>query len=165
MIWNRTALAVVASLGLLGGLSWPLGRAGAASPTATARKCRAAIGAGGRSVAAAGLTTLDACHMRRDRGKFSGDCNVIPSGAVGFARAQARAEATITARCAPGNAALANYPAGVSAIFPVLKGLVEQSGTEVQGAPDIAGDPSTRKAKSKCHKAIGKARSGIVKEI
>src|SRR6266850_8233027 len=124
MIWNRTALAVVASLGLLGGLSWPLGRAGAASPTATARKCRAAIGAGGRSVAAAGLTTLDACHMRRDRGKFSGDCNVIPSGAVGFARAQARAEATINSRCPAGNPVSDNYATGVTAIFPAVKGLV-----------------------------------------
>jgi len=32
--------------------------------------------------------------------------------------------------------------------FPALKTLIEQSGTEVQGAPDIAGDPS-RKPKSK----------------
>jgi cysteine-rich repeat protein len=162
---RRIALAVVANLGMLVGLSWPPGQAGAASPTAAARKCRAAIAAGGRNAVGVGLTTLDACHVRRDHGKFSGDCNVIASSAVGFARAQARAEATINARCASGNPVLTNYPDGVAAIFPVIRGLLEESGAEVQGAPDIAGDPSTRKARSKCHKAIGKARSGVVKDV
>ena len=92
-------------------------------------------------------------------------CNVIPSNATGFARAQARAEATINARCPGGNPVLANYPHGVAMdVFPALKAFIEQSGTEVQGEPDIAGDPS-RKPKSKCHKAIGKGRSNVIKDI
>src|SRR5581483_2856833 len=57
-------------------------------------------------------------------------------------------------------------PDGVAEdIFPALKALIEKTGTDVQGSPDIAGDPSTRKARSKCHKAIGKARSGVIRDV
>ena len=157
-----SVLALATGFGVLGGF---LRDAGAASPSAAARKCRGAIAGGSRNVVGAGLGTIDACHARRDKGKFSGDCNVIPSSSTGFARAQARAEATINARCTGGNPVLANYPNGVATdVFPALKTLIEQSGTEVQGAPDIAGDPS-RKPKSKCHKAIGMGRSNVIKDI
>jgi len=157
-----SVLALATGFGVLGGF---LRDAGAASPSAAARKCRGAIAGGSRNVVGAGLGTIDACHARRDKGKFSGDCNVIPSSSTGFARAQARAEATINARCTGGNPVLANYPNGVATdVFPALKSLIEQSGTEVQGAPDIAGDPS-RKPKSKCHKAIGMGRSNVIKDI
>jgi cysteine-rich repeat protein len=165
MRMNRIAgsvLALAIGFGVPGGF---LRDAGAASPDAAARKCRGAIAGGSRNVIGAGLGTIDACHARRDKGKFSGDCNVIPSNSTGFARAQARAEATINARCTGDNPVLANYPNGVATdVFPALKALVEQSGTEVQGAPDIAGDPS-RKPKSKCHKAIGKGRSNVIKDV
>ena len=160
------SIALLASgLGILGGPLGLLRDAGAASPTAAARKCRAAIAAGGRAVVAAGLGSIDGCHARRDKGKFTGDCNVIPNNAVGFTRAKARAEATINARCPVGNPVLANYPNGVDMdVFSALKALLEQSGAEVQGTPAIASDPS-RKPKSKCHQALGKGRSGIINDI
>ena len=165
MRMNRTVGSVLALAIGFGVLGASLRDAGAASPSAAARKCRGAIAAGSRNVVGAGLGTIDACHARRDKGKFSGDCNVIPSNATGFARAQARAEATINASCPGENPVLANYPNGVVMdVFPALKALIEQSGTDVQGEPDIAGDPS-RKQKSKCHGAIGKARSGVIKDI
>jgi cysteine-rich repeat protein len=142
------------------------GTAASADPNQAARKCRTAIAKGAKLITGTGLATLDSCHKRRDQGKFQGDCNVL-DGTPNFSRAETRAQGLIDATCRSGDPVRANYPGDdVSGVVEQgLSAVLTESAQGVQGLPDILPDPGDRKAHARCHAAIGKARSTIVREI
>jgi cysteine-rich repeat protein len=139
------ALAVVAS-----------GAAAKAPAAKAALKCRKALGKSGVVAVKGGLKALDKCHGRRDKGKFTGDCNVGPSP-------QGKLAAAVQKACGNASAVLQNFAGGDAAgqIAAAIKSGLETSGRDLQGAPTLTGD----KAKIKCHAAIGKGRSLIVNGI
>lgn len=113
----------------------------------------------------AALQLVEACHVARNKGKATGECNSLasadPKGT--FAARRAKATAKIDKRCATAELVCVNYPDGlvVPGIVPALESGVEASAVALQGAPALAGD----KAAGKCHAAIAKARTAIVLEI
>jgi cysteine-rich repeat protein len=128
-------------------------------------KCRNAIGQIGAGLVKTGFKVLDTCHGNRDKGKFTGDCNDLGAADVksALAKAEAKSVTTLGKKCLAGDVVRANYPNGdvADALSDAMREEVEASGGAVQGLPSLAGD----KAGTKCHKAIGKARTGIVAEI
>jgi cysteine-rich repeat protein len=162
-----TRVALRAASLTLTGILWSGHASAAANPTKAARKCRGVLATAVKQVTQTGLARLDACHAQRDKGKSQTDCNAVLAGDVGYSRSQVRANGMVGAGCAPGNPALVNYPDGDAAgtVLPEVTRLLKESGTEVQGLPAILSDSAGRKAHAKCHQAIGKARSAIVKEL
>jgi cysteine-rich repeat protein len=163
---TRVALGA-AVLMLVAALAWPGHSRAAANPAKAARKCRGVLGTAVKQVTQAGLARLDACHAQRDKGKSQADCNAALGTDVNYSRSQVRANGMVGAACPPGNPALVNYPGGDAAgtVLPEVTELLKESGTDVQGLPAILQDTAQRKAHAKCHQAIGKARSAVVKEI
>ena len=154
-------------IGLAAAIVSPLLATAALNPAKAAKKCRGAIGNGVKQVTQTGLARLDACQAKRDRGKVQTDCNAVLPTDAAYGRAQSRAIGGIGAACPPGNPALVNYPGGDAAgsVLAEVTNLLTESGKNVQGLPEILSDRTARKVHAKCHKAIGKARSAIVKEI
>ncbi len=132
-----------------------------------ARKCRGAIASGATKLIKTGLKLVDTCHSNRNKGKPVGDCNVLALGEADpknkFEATRLKFAAAITKKCAPGDAVRLNYAGGdpVGVLAPLIRSAIETSGAALQGDLDLGGD----KAKIKCHKAVGKARSAIVNEI
>ena len=158
----RKAAMLKTVLALMVVLGFTLGAIAASNPSKTTRRCRNAIAGATSRLVSAGLKSIDACHKKRDTGKFTGDCNTL-AGASAYSFAETRATAGIGAACTPGNPALHNYPDGrvADALLPAVRDLLESNAQEVQGQPDIVGD----KQKVKCHKSIGTARSLVVRTI
>jgi cysteine-rich repeat protein len=144
---STVALAVVA-VGITAS-----GVVAAQSPAA---KCRKALAKAGVSAVKSGLKALDKCHARRDKGKFDGDCNSVPSAQAKLAAAQQKA-------CGNAQDALVLFTGNDAAgqVASAIQSNLAASGSELQGTPALVGD----KAKIKCHAAIGKGRSGIVNAI
>jgi cysteine-rich repeat protein len=141
----------------------PLRGALAADPVREARKCRGAIASAAMLLTRTGLRSINACHARRDRELFVGDCNTLASD-VAFSRAQVRGGSQIDATCPPGNLALRNYLDGdvKGALLPTVADLLAENSQIVQGLPVISADRAERKAHGKCHGALGKARMSVV---
>ena len=139
----------------------------AANPAKAVKKCRGTIGTAVKQVTQVGLARLDACHAKRDKGKADTDCNTALAGDAGYGRSQVRATGMIGAACPPGNPVLVNYSGSdpVKAVLPEVTDLLTESGQDVQGLPVILSDRTSRTMQAKCHQAIGKGRSAIVKEI
>jgi cysteine-rich repeat protein len=160
----RTALV----LSLATGIGWPArATAAGANPVKAARKCRGVLGTAVKQVTQTGLARLDACHAQRDKAKKDTDCNAALASDAAYSRSQVRAKGLVGAACQPGNPVLANYPGGDAAgtVLPEVTELLKESGADVQGLPAILADTAGRKTHAKCHQAIGKARSAIVKEV
>ena len=138
----------------------------ARDPLAPSRKCRTTIAKTAGILATAGLKSLDACHARRDGGRFNGDCNALDTSAT-FSSAASRAGSLIGGACPADSPVLGNYAGGdpKAAIVAAFLDALEDSGQGVQGDPAIAADRTERTAHAKCHGAIGKARSAIVQDI
>ena len=146
---RRTAIvAIVAALALVEGAP-----ASAASPKVE-RRCRKEIGKQAVRMAQKALARIDACHKRRDAGKFSGNCNAVP-GTLFTLPVQYIARA-----CKSADQVNANYPNGDvgAAVSAAVQRLVTASAEELQGGPSIKGN----RAAVKCHGAIGKGRTQIV---
>jgi cysteine-rich repeat protein len=159
-------VTIAALCGLVAGVTFGGSSAAAADPAKAARKCRGAIASAAKQVVQAGLGALDACHARRDAGKGDVDCNAALPGDAGLSRAQVRGTGLVGAACPPGNPVRSNYTDGdPAAVFQELTDALKTSGHDVQGLPQIASDRTERVSHAKCHRAIGKARSAIVKEI
>ena len=166
-LMRRTTLRA-AVLTLAGSIAWSgQATAAAANPAKAARKCRGTLGTAVKQVTLSGVARLDACHAQRDKAKSQTDCNAALAGDAGYSRSQVRANGMVSAACPPGNPALVNYPGGDAAgtVLPEVTRLLMESGAEVQGLPVILSDTAGRKTHAKCHQAIGKGRSAIVKEI
>jgi cysteine-rich repeat protein len=129
---------------------------GAGAAQSPAAKCRKALAKAAVGSVKAGLKALDKCHGKRDKGKFTGDCNVVPSAQAKLAAAQQKACGS-----APDALALFTGNDATGQIAGTIQSNLAASGSELQGAPTLTGD----KAKIKCHAAIGKGRSGIVNAI
>ncbi len=144
---------------------WPLTAPAGFDARKASSKCRAAIARQGRALLKAELKILDACHARRDAGKFIGDCDSLSAADAkgALAKLRQRFAAAIDAKCSVRDAVRANYPNGDIAgpMFGALEMEVETSAAELQGAPNLIAD----KAKRTCHKALGKARTNIVNEV
>jgi cysteine-rich repeat protein len=154
-------------IGLMAAIAVPPVARGAANPAKAARKCRGVIGTAIKQVTQVGLARLDACHAKRDKGKTDADCNGALASDANYGRIRMRATGMIGAACPPGNPVLVNYTsAGVAqTVLPEVTDVLTASGMDVQGLPVILSDRTGRAMHAKCHKAIGKARSAIVKEI
>jgi cysteine-rich repeat protein len=149
-------MACVVMLGVTAGV-----RSAGAAPTAAARaafKCRTLIGQRGSALVSQALAKLDGCHLRRDKGSFSGDCNRLDLSAARQKLANA-----LRRVCSKAPDVLANYASGdaAGAIAGAAAGNLEDSGRALQGSPALGND----KKKIRCHGAIGKARSNIVNEV
>ena len=140
-------------------------KADAASVAKAARKCRGAIASATTMLAQTAMKSIDACHGRRDAGKFQGDCNTL-DGNLAFSRMQVRTTGMIGAACPPGNSVHGNYPDGdiAETLFPEIADELTENAKAVQGMPDIL-PAQVGRGRAKCHKAIGRARTAIVGEI
>lgn len=134
-------------------------------PVKASRNCRKEIGSKLSKVPQTGLALVDACHKRRDKGKFTGDCNDLAAADLKGKLVKTEAAVTkgIVKKCLAGDPVLGNYPGGDpdGVFFPVAENAVEAAGAALLGAPQIQGD----KAKIKCHAAISKATVKDVAEI
>lgn len=147
---------VVVMCGVTGGVQ-PVGAARSAAAKA-AIKCRTLVGQRSSVLVNQTLAKLDGCHLRRDKGGFSGDCNRLDLSAARQKLAKALGKV-----CGKAPDVLANYAGGdvAGAIVSTVAGNLEDSGRELQGSPALGND----KKKIKCHGAIGKGRSNVVKEM
>jgi cysteine-rich repeat protein len=165
-VGKRRVLGVVSAaiVGVLGvtHAPWPALAKKGGDPSKASRKCRSAIGTWGYNATSAGLTSLDVCHKQRDAGHFNGDCNVIGQKPP-LSTAIARGTAVVSHACSPSDPVAQNYTDGKvsDTIFPGIEQVLEGSGKDLQGEPSIVGS----KSNVKCHAAVGKARSGIVREV
>ena len=160
-----TWMKLVAALAMAGNILF-VGTTWAGDASKPAKKCRGAIASAARSLTKAGLHSIDGCHARRDAGRTQAECNDLGSDTA-FSQAETRAGGLIGAACPKGNPVLDNYPdASVQdALFPEVMALLQESGSQVQGEPDILPDKVGRRTHAKCHKMIGKARSAIAQAI
>jgi cysteine-rich repeat protein len=151
MISSRMTVIVGTTLALVSSPSH-------ASVPKASLKCRAAIAAQAKVVIARGLASLDGCHARRDKGKFSGDCN-----AFSLAKLQGKFAKAVTRACKGGEPALKNYLNGDPSreVIDAVQTALAASGAAVQGDPDLG----RVKTKVKCHAAVGRGRSTVVKAI
>src|ERR1700745_248018 len=83
---DMSKIALPALLAFAAALASPE-KAGAASAANAARRRRGAMASGTTRRAQSGMKSIDACHGRRDAGKFDGDCNKL-DGNVAFSRVQ-----------------------------------------------------------------------------
>jgi cysteine-rich repeat protein len=122
------------------------------------KKCRGAIVSRSSKATSLALKQLDKCHAKRDAGKFAGDCNAIDGGAL-----LAKGAGLINKRCAPTDPVRCLFrdcdPVG--SIGQSLGVALQATAAEIQGSPSLGGD----KQRIKCHKAVGAARSTLVKAL
>ncbi|HEV7731627.1 MAG TPA: DUF4215 domain-containing protein [Candidatus Binatia bacterium] len=122
------------------------------------RKCRGIIASHSSKATSLALTQLDKCHAKRDAGKFTGDCNAIDvSGIV------AKSAKLIGKKCTASDPVRCFFTDcdPVASITKALSRAIKETGETVQGSPTIAGD----KQRAKCHKAVGLARSKVVRSL
>src|SRR5262245_8210181 len=163
--------------GLLGAAAFTVVVTGSA-PEATAAKnplkasvrCRQVIGTALLQVATAGLKAMDKCHALRLKGRSSGDCNSLSASST-YSRAKNRALARMRIACKDGDPVLQNYGGatnitqGFTRVFDVIQRQLEQSGSELLGAPTFSGDKKTVGKLRKCHGALGTGRTQVVQGI
>lgn len=144
---------------LAGILLPPVGEAAKVSKECkSSRKCRSAIVTRTNKAIKAGLKQLDRCHLQRDKGKSTADCNQVDGAAL-----LAKGAGLINKRCSATDPVRALFRGSdpVSALSETLTLALSDSGSTVQGNPNLAGD----KAAAKCHKTIGKARTALVNSM
>ena len=159
----RRSLLLVALIAAAGLGARPA--AAAPDPLKASRACRLAIVKEATKLATVALKLVDGCHRTRARGKLAADCNDLAAAdrKGKLAKAEAQAGAKIAKKCAAGEAVRANFFAGEAApaLGAAARAAAEASAAAVQGLPDLLG----QKARAKCHRALGKARTAIVAEI
>ena len=154
------AAAFAASVLALGGQ--------ASADTKASIACRSAIAKGLSGIPKVGFKLNDKCHKGQDKlAMATGACNDVsnslfdPTGK--YAKAKTKSTALIAKKCLPSDPVLSNYDAmdPETAVEPVIDDSVGGNSAMVVGNANLGGD----KAKVKCVEAIGKARTGILKEI
>ncbi len=139
--------------------------------------CRHRLASNVSDMVHATLRTVDGCQERRVAGTFGGNCNDLTSiqnDSVGqrYTRGFARASAVIAAICGGANDLLGptgNYK-GVTdadglarALLTAVRKAIETNAVAVQGLTTLPGKENA--AARACHRAIGQARSAIVRGI
>ena len=116
-------------------------------------KCRTTIAKKASSAKPAGLikqglSALDGCHGKRDKGATQTDCNVVDLASPG-----AKFAAFVGAFCKADDPVRSNYAQHDPAaqVRTAVEAALSASGAALQGTPSISAD----KAKRKCHAAIG----------
>jgi cysteine-rich repeat protein len=161
---RRAGVAMAVALGASAlALAGPAGADTKASIT-----CRGAIAKGLSGIPKSGFKLDDKCHKAQDKLlAATGACNDIgdslfdPKGQ--YAKAKAKSAALILKKCLAGDPVLNNYDGTnpETAVEPVIDDAVGGNSALVIGNANLNGD----KAKIKCIGTIGKARTGIFKEI
>src|SRR5262245_38599737 len=161
---RRTRVAMVVALGAS---ALALGRPAGADVKASIA-CRSASAEGLSGISNVGFQLNDKCHQGQDKlAMDTSACNDVsnslfdPTGK--YAKAKTESSGLITKECLSGDPVLNNY-AGMNpetAVEPVIDGAVGGNSTAVVGGANQGGD----NAKIKCIEAIGKMRTGIVKEV
>jgi cysteine-rich repeat protein len=161
---RRTRVAMVVALGAS---ALALARPAGADVKASIA-CRSAIAKGLSGIPNVGFKLNDKCHKGQNKvGSDTAACNDVtnslfdPTGK--YAKAKTKSSGLVSKKCLPGDPVVNNY-AGMNpetAVEPVIDGAVGGNSTAVVGSANLGGD----KAKIKCSEAIGKARTGILKEI
>jgi cysteine-rich repeat protein len=157
----RIATRVMVVGGLIAALSvggWAPAHGAVSKECKASRKCRGAIVSRSSKATAQALKSLDKCHAKRDAGKFAGDCNAIDGAAL-----IAKGAGLINKRCAPTDPVRCLFrdcdPVG--SIGQSLGTALRATAADIQGSPSLGGD----KQHIKCHKAVGSARSTLVKTL
>ena len=161
---RRARVAMVVALG-----ASALALAGSASAdTKASIACRGAIAKGLSGIPKSGFKLNDKCHKAQDKvPAATGACNDVsnslfdPDGK--YAKAKTKSAGLISGKCLPGDPVLNNYQGmnAETAVEPAMDDAVGGNSALVVGNVDLGGD----KAKTKCVETIGKARTGIFKEI
>src|SRR5262245_11268810 len=162
----RVAMAVALGASALA-LAGPAG-----ADTKASIACRGAIAEGLSGISNSGFKLNDTCHETQDKAMAAttGACNDVsnslfdPKGQ--YAKAKTKSSDLISNTCLGGDPVLSNYDASnpETAVEPVIDNAVGGNSALVVGnaGNDVfMGD----KAKIKCIETIGKARTGIFKEI
>jgi len=147
-----------------------LGEVSAQAGRTPALTCRNTIARNAREFVRTGLSALDACHRRQDARRSPRECNAL-SSLPEVAVAHGRADAIIAAECERATRIFANYPRASRAsdiggvLLAALQKTLEESGSGLQGLPSSSGGQLSARARIKCRRSIGRARTAIVTSL
>jgi cysteine-rich repeat protein len=140
----------------------------ASADTKASIACRGAIAKGLSGIPQTGFKLNDKCHKGQDKlGLATGACNDVSNSLFDptskYASSKTKSSGLINKKCLPGDPVLNNYDGmdPETAVEAVIDDSVGGNSAAVVGNSAQGGD----KAKVKCIEAIGKARTGIFKEI
>jgi len=147
-------------VGLVAGRAWS-----APDPIA----CRNRIAQSQLRLLRVGLREIDGCHRRLNRGRPTGECNVLPlSSDTPFPRSERRMRSVVPVRCPPELVSVrGNFPACtqdgcdniLTTVVPDVRFRLEENANALL-TPSPLGPPF-----AECQRAVAKARSAVVRAV